>query len=158
MFCLGKWDYVWLGEFGEVTNYHWEPLQENGMSRWTRVNLNSNRTDLLYQPQRYAASTAPPLSYVGPVSTLMARPDFLQYPAPGFYLYHCQLKCVMIAYLLYKLLQNTLTLQTKMCTLSSSSILLIAPQLMLCFAILKYICLELQNKRVGGIKLQTKAL
>ncbi|XP_023336258.1 metabotropic glutamate receptor 6 isoform X2 [Eurytemora carolleeae] len=25
----GKWDYVWLGEFGEVTNYHWEPLQEN---------------------------------------------------------------------------------------------------------------------------------
>ena len=39
MFCLGKWDYVWLGEFGEVTNYHWEPLQENGMSRWIRVNL-----------------------------------------------------------------------------------------------------------------------
>ena len=50
-------------------------------SRWTRVNLNSNWTDLLYRPKWCTASTGPTLFYVSSVSTLMARPDFLQYPA-----------------------------------------------------------------------------
>ena len=35
----------------------------------------------LYQPLRRAASTGPTLSYAGSVSTVMARPDFVQYPA-----------------------------------------------------------------------------
>ena len=40
-----------------------------------RVNLNSNRTDPLHQP-------LVTLSYADSGSTLMARPDFLQYPLP----------------------------------------------------------------------------
>ena len=35
----------------------------------------------LCRPLSCAASTGPTLSYAGSVSTLMARPDFLQYPA-----------------------------------------------------------------------------
>ena len=47
-------------------------------TRWTRV----------YRPYWRAASTAPPLFYVGPVSTLMVRPDFLQYQAYHLRPYH----------------------------------------------------------------------
>ena len=42
-------------------------------SQWTRVNLNSNRTN--------PCAGLCNVSHAGVVSTLMARPDFLQYPA-----------------------------------------------------------------------------
>ena len=52
-------------------------------TQWTRVKLNSNRTDPCagLGSLSCAASTGPILSYAGSVSTLMARPEFLQYPA-----------------------------------------------------------------------------
>ncbi len=25
----GKWDYVWLGEFGEVANFHWDSFNRS---------------------------------------------------------------------------------------------------------------------------------
>ena len=49
--------------------------------RWTRVNLNSNWTDPLWRPQWRAGNTGSTLTNAGWVSTLMARPDFLQFPA-----------------------------------------------------------------------------
>ena len=51
-------------------------------SQWTRVNLNSNGLTLV-PASVIAASTGrrPTLSHAGSVSTLLARPDFLQYPA-----------------------------------------------------------------------------
>ena len=51
--------------------------------QWTRVNSNSNWTKPWCRPQWCAASTDSTLSFAGSVSTLMARPDFLQYPVPG---------------------------------------------------------------------------
>ena len=43
------------------------------LSQWTRVNLNLNQND--YVPALVTRNKAPNL-YVGPVSNLMARPDF----------------------------------------------------------------------------------
>ena len=45
----------------------------------TRVNLSSNRTDSLFQPQWGTACSGPNLSYVCTVSTFMTCPDFEQY-------------------------------------------------------------------------------
>ena len=58
--------------------FNWEreilrPLHSGLESNWIRT----EPTLML----SYAASTGPILSYAGSVSTLMARPDFLQYPA-----------------------------------------------------------------------------
>ena len=50
-------------------------------SQWTRVNLNSNRTDHLYRPYSDAPAGTAPLPSGSPVSTLIARPDFLPYLA-----------------------------------------------------------------------------
>ena len=46
---------------------------------WGQFEFEPNRP--LCRPLLCAASTGPTLSYAGSVSTLMARPDFLQYPA-----------------------------------------------------------------------------
>ena len=37
---------MWLGEFGEVTNYHWGPLRDNGTTLVTIIEYIQHRTEM----------------------------------------------------------------------------------------------------------------
>ena len=64
--------------------FYFDPILYNARqspAHWTRVNLNSNRTDPCAGLCAVRQVPARPYQYADLVSTLMARPDFLQYPA-----------------------------------------------------------------------------
>ena len=80
-----------------------DPMGKGSLSQWTRVNLKSNRTDPC--AGLCDVRQVPTLFYAGSVLTLMARPDFLQYPAYFTYptsLVQCALRMNKIPFSLTK--------------------------------------------------------